>query len=327
MDGGYLSEDLRIRVIEAVEAGSSTSWCGGTVRREPPCRSAHPLDIDTRVAPHDGPHRAPIREAVTGGRDGSRARPPFCWPRGGWRRRTSPFAELQLALLKDRPVGRDRHGVAVLPDRHLSFKKNRARRWSQERPDVAARRLAWRAESQPDLDPRRGSSMRPAPRPRWPVCGAARSVANAAVPRSHMDIGRQLPSPPSTPGWPDRADAPGRADEWGRLPCHVEQVLVPTLVPGDQASWTTCRLTRSPASNRQSRTARRDPVCSCRLIRQRPLRGGKSPSEQAFAKRQGPERSEIQFAARTVETITYGMPSPRSGTLHHREPNACQLLR
>ena len=30
----YLSEDLRIRVIEAVEAGSFTSWCGGTVRRQ-----------------------------------------------------------------------------------------------------------------------------------------------------------------------------------------------------------------------------------------------------------------------------------------------------
>ena len=36
----YLSEDLRIRVIEAVEAGSSR-WCGGTVRRERVER--HPL--------------------------------------------------------------------------------------------------------------------------------------------------------------------------------------------------------------------------------------------------------------------------------------------
>ena len=37
----YLSEDLRIRVIEAVRGGVVTSWCGGTVRRERVER--HPL--------------------------------------------------------------------------------------------------------------------------------------------------------------------------------------------------------------------------------------------------------------------------------------------
>ena len=37
----YLSEDLRIRVIEAVEAGSSRRACGGTVRRQRVER--HPL--------------------------------------------------------------------------------------------------------------------------------------------------------------------------------------------------------------------------------------------------------------------------------------------
>ena len=74
--------------------------------------------------------------------------------------------------------------------------KKTAHAAEQDRPDVAARRWDW-FESQPDLDPRRlvfidetGASTKMA------VCGAARSVANAAVPRSHMDIGRQLPSPP-----------------------------------------------------------------------------------------------------------------------------------
>ena len=77
----------------------------------------------------------------------------------------------------------DRHGI--------SFKKNRARA-----DDVP--RAGWPgSKANPISIPADWcSSMRPAPRPRWPVCGAARSVANAAVPRSHMDIGRQLPSPP-----------------------------------------------------------------------------------------------------------------------------------
>ena len=126
----------------------------------------------------------------------------------------------------------DRHGI--------SFKKNHAHAAEQERLDVAARRLAW-LESQPDLDPRRlvfidetGASTK------MDVCGAARSVAN------------ELPC--RGPTWTlednylhaaglrrDGLTAPMLLDgpmNGVAFLAYVEQVLVPTLVPGDQAtSW------------------------------------------------------------------------------------------
>ncbi len=47
---------------------------------------------------------------------------------------------------------------------------------------------------------------------------------------------------------------------------YVEQVLVPTLVPGDLVIMDNLPLTRTLASNRQSRRLARH-ACSCRLIR------------------------------------------------------------
>ena len=64
------------------------------------------------------------------------------------------LAELQGAAERARPVGRDRHGVAVLRTPWDQALKKTAHAAEQERPDVAARRLAW-LESQPDLDPNR----------------------------------------------------------------------------------------------------------------------------------------------------------------------------
>ena len=98
--------------------------------------------------------------------------------------------------------------------------KKTAHAAEQERPDVAARRLAW-LESQPDLDPRRlvfidetGASTKMA---RLRGRSKRGQRCRAAVPTWTLEdnyLHRR-----STPGWPDRADAPGRADEWGRLPC------------------------------------------------------------------------------------------------------------
>ena len=74
--------------------------------------------------------------------------------------------------------------------------KKTAHAAEQERPDVAARRLAW-LESQPDLDPRRlvfidetGASTKMAR-----LRGRSKRGQRCRA-RSHMDIGRQLPSPP-----------------------------------------------------------------------------------------------------------------------------------
>ena len=86
----------------------------------------------------------PIRDGGDGGRDGSRERGRVLAGQGGpgaaghHTRRDAGGAE------RARPVGRDRHGVAVLDDRHISAacaKKNRARRRAGETPFVAARRL------------------------------------------------------------------------------------------------------------------------------------------------------------------------------------------
>ena len=173
------------------------SWCGGTVRRERVERHPSWVDVWRRTGRH---RRNPIREAVTGGRDGSRARPRGLLAKVG-ETPDATLAELQ-ALLKERDLSVGTGTVWRFFDRHgISFKKNRALAAEQERPDVAARRLAWLERCHDPISvspPTRCSSMRPAPRPRWPVCGAARSVANACRgPRSHMTIiGRQLPSPP-----------------------------------------------------------------------------------------------------------------------------------
>ena len=185
----YLSEDLRIRVIEAVEAGSSRR--GAAARFGVSVSSA-------------------IRWVDVWRRTGRTA--PY--PRGGDRRsgriegaaafllakvEETPditLAELQ-ALLKERDLSVGTGTVWRFFDRHgISFKKNRARRRAGSA--LTSPRAGWPgSKANPISIPADWcSSMRPAPRPRWPVCGAARSVANAAVPRSHMDIGRQLPSPP-----------------------------------------------------------------------------------------------------------------------------------
>ena len=186
----YLSEDLRIRVIEAVEAGSSRR--GAAARFGVSVSSA-------------------IRWVDVWRRTGRTA--PY--PRGGDRRsgriegaaafllakvEETPditLAELQ-ALLKERDLSVGTGTVWRFFDRHgISFKKNRDST-PPSRSALTSPRAGWPgSKANPISIPADWcSSMRPAPRPRWPVCGAARSVANAAVPRSHMDIGRQLPSPP-----------------------------------------------------------------------------------------------------------------------------------
>ena len=184
---------------------------------------------------------------MTGGRDGSRARPRSCWPR--WRRRRTSHSPSCRRCERARPaVGTgtvwrffDRHGI----------RKKTAHAAEQERPSP---RAGWPgSKANPISIPADWcSSMRPAPRPRWPVCGAARTWprCRAAVPHGRKTPRRDLPR-----------RSPGRADDGVAFLAYVEQVLVPTLVPGDQV-----RTLPALASNRQSRRRARH-VCSCRLIR------------------------------------------------------------
>ena len=108
------------RVIEAVEAGSS--------RRGAAARRVSVRMVGLNVWRRTG-RTTPLSEslAVTGGRDGSRARPRSCWPMV----EVTPditLAELQ-ALLKERDLSVGTGTVWRFFDRHgISFKKNRARR-------------------------------------------------------------------------------------------------------------------------------------------------------------------------------------------------------
>ena len=185
----YLSEDLRIRVIEAVEAGSSRR--GAAARFGVSVSSA-------------------IRWVDVWRRTG-RAAP---YPRGGDRRsgRIEGAAEFLLAkveetpditlaelqaLLKERDLSVGTGTVWRFFDRHgISFKKKP--RTPPSRSALTSPRAAGPGSRANPISIPAGwcSSTRPGPRPKWPACVAARSVANVAVPRSHMDIGRQPPSPP-----------------------------------------------------------------------------------------------------------------------------------
>ena len=209
----YLSEDLRIRVIEAVEAGSSRR--GAAARFGVSVSSA-------------------IRWVDVWRRTGRTA--PY--PRGGDRRsgriegaaafllakvEETPditLAELQ-ALLKERDLSVGTGTVWRFFDRHgISFKKNP--RTPPSRSALTSPRAGWPgSKANPISIPADWcSSMR---------TGASTKMARlrgrskrgqrcrAAVPHGHWKTTTFTRR--STPGWPDRADAPGRADEWGRLPC------------------------------------------------------------------------------------------------------------
>ena len=144
------------------------------------------------------------------------------------------LAELQ-ALLKERDLSVGTGTVWRFFDRHgISFKKT-AHAAEQERPDVAARRLAW-LESQPDLDPRRlvfidetGASTKMA---RLRGRSKRGQRCRAAVPHGHWK------TTTFTAGLRrDGLTAPMLLDgpmNGVAFLAYVEQVLVPTLVPGDQ---------------------------------------------------------------------------------------------
>ena len=290
----YLSEDLRIRVIEAVEAGSSRR--GAAARFGVSVSSA-------------------IRWVDVWRRTGRTA--PY--PRGGDRRsgRIEGAAEFLLAKWMDlqpsggdaghhtrgvagaaeraRPVGRDRHGVAVLRSPWDQLQKKTAHAAEQERPDVAARRLAW-LESQPDLDPRRlvfidetGASTKMA---RLRGRSKRGQRCRAAVPHGHWK------TTTFTAGLRrDGLTAPMLLDgpmNGVAFLAYVEQVLVPTLVPGDQVI-----MDNLPAHKVSGVKQAIEAAGATRLLLP-PYSPDFNPIEQAFAKLKALLR---KAAARTVDDL------------------------
>ena len=201
------------------------------------------------------------------------------------------LAELQ-ALLKERDLSVGTGTVWRFFDRHgISFKKT-AHAAEQERPDVAARRLAW-LESQPDLDPRRlvfidetGASTKMA---RLRGRSKRGQRCRAAVPHGHWK------TTTFTAGLRrDGLTAPMLLDgpmNGVAFLAYVEQVLVPTLVPGDQVIMDNLPAHKVSGVKQAIEAAARH-VCSCRLIRPTSI-----PSNKPFAKLKALLR---KAAARTV---------------------------
>jgi transposase len=190
-----LSEDLRVRMIAAVEVGLSRHAAA----------ERFGIGVATAVRWLRAWHEAGATAAK---------------PRGGDRHtaRIEAFGAMILAEL-DRQVDitlvelaellEREHGQRFAPStiwrfldrRGLTFKKT-AHASEQARPDVAARREAWFAQ-QPELDPKRlvfidGEARAPlvramrrtAHRPRWRACGAVRRVASAAARRCRTGAAR-----------------------------------------------------------------------------------------------------------------------------------------
>ena len=173
--------------------------------------------------------------------------------------------------------------------------KKTAHAAEQERPDVAARRLAW-LESQPDLDPRRlvfidetGASTKMA---RLRGRSKRGQRCRAAVPHGHWK------TTTFTAGLRrDGLTAPMLLDgpmNGVAFLAYVEQVLVPTLVPGDQVI-----MDNLPAHKVSGVKQAIEAAGATRLLLP-PYSPDFNPIEQAFAKLKALLR---KAAARTVDDL------------------------
>ncbi|MEZ5888763.1 MAG: IS630 family transposase [Paracoccaceae bacterium] len=223
-----LSDDLRCRVVAAVEGGMS-------------CRAA---------AARFGVAPSTAIKWLQQWRGTGSVQPR---PRGGDKRshRVEAHAASILALIGETPditlaeiVAHllEQHDLTVAPstvwrllDRHgLSFKKKTAHAAEQQRADVWRRRLAW-FEAQPELEPERlvfidetGASTKMARR----YGRAARGErCRASVPHGHWKTTTFVGALRH-----DRMTAPMVLDgpmNGAAFQAYVEQVLAPTLRPGD----------------------------------------------------------------------------------------------
>ena len=192
-----------------------------------------------------------------------------------------------------------------------SASKKTAHAAEQERPDVAARRWAW-FESQPDLDPRRlvfidetGASTKMA---RLRGRSKRGQRCRAAVPHGHwktttFTAGLRL----------DGLTAPMLLDgpmNGVAFLAYVEQVLVPTLVPGDQVI-----MDNLPAHKVAGVKQAIEAAGATRLLL--------PPYSPDFIPSNKPSQNSRHCSERPppAPSMTSGLPSPRSSSYSH-QPNA-----
>ena len=227
--GRTLSQDLRSRVIAAVDGGMSRHAAADRfgvavatairwvhVWRTTGATAAKPKGGDTRS------HRIEAFGDLT---------------------LSAINAELDITLTELADMLRQEHGASFarstiwrfLDRQGITFKKT-AHASEQDRPDVAARGLAW-FDAQPDLDPIRSawsSSTRPVRRPKSArLRGRALrgKRCRAPVPHGHW-LTTTFTGALRLSGLtaPMLLDGPMNRDAFE---AYVEQVLLPTLTPGD----------------------------------------------------------------------------------------------
>ena len=143
-----LSEDLRVRVIEAVEDGARRRQAAARFGVSVSSAIRWVAEWRATAARRRGPR------AGIAGRIAIEAEADFLLAR------VAETPDVTLAELRDGAVaragrpGRGQHALALLRPPPDHAEKKTAHAAEQERPDVKARRLAW-FEAQPELDPAR----------------------------------------------------------------------------------------------------------------------------------------------------------------------------
>jgi transposase len=182
---GY-SNDLRVRVIQVIEAGAAARAAARqfvigdatAVRWAKRWRETGSFEAKS----NRGQSRSPLKKHEEWLLDLVRQEPDLT------------LEEIQCRLLEERQQKAAISAIWRFFDRHsISFKKS-VRAAEQDRPDVAAARMAW-AENQSKFDPDRLIlSTKVVPTPRWRGCVAVLPAANGWLAKSHTVIGKLRPS-------------------------------------------------------------------------------------------------------------------------------------
>src|SRR5665647_3757080 len=222
---GY-SNDLRVRVIQVVEGGAAARAAARqfvigdstAIRWAKRWRETGSFEAKT----NKGQSRSPLRKHEE-------------WLLGLVRQEPDlTLEEIQRRLLAERQHKAGLGSVWRFFDRHgISFKKS-LRAAEQDRPDVAAARTAW-AENQPKLDPER-----------LVFIDETGTSTNMARLRGRAPRGERLVSKVPHGHWKTTTFVAGLRTNALTAPCvidgpmngdaflaYVEQILVPTLKPGD----------------------------------------------------------------------------------------------
>ena len=283
---GY-SNDLRVRVIQVVEGGAAARAAARqfvigdstAIRWAKRWRETGSFEAKT----NKGQSRSPLRKHEE-------------WLLGLVKQEPDlTLEEIQRRLLAEHQHKAGLGSVWRFFDRHgISFKKS-LRAAEQDRPDVAAARTAW-AENQPKLDPER-----------LVFIDETGTSTNMARLRGRAPRGERLVSKVPHGHWKTTTFVAGLRTNALTAPCvidgpmngdaflaYVEQILVPTLKPGDIVVMDNLSSHKRPAIREAIEAA------GARLFYLPPYSPDFNPIEQLFAKLKAALR---KAAERSVESL------------------------